>query len=543
MSLPAVLSDPVIEGEFSTEELAPTVAPETPIPSHVASDVLKGTSALALGIFLERGAGFLANILAARLAGASTFGAYSLAIGTANNVSTYAAGGIGATATRFSGKYPFDSSGYATLARVLTIVSLVSAIAAAFGLWFGAAPIAHLLHKTDLTNLLHWAAISAAGMILLECARGFFVGQRRLAALVLLSLVVGTGMVTLLPWMASTRRAVPMIVVQSCITLVSVAVCLLFARQLNLFATTSSSLPLIPMLREVWSFGFVQLVGLVGVNLAGWWLTALVARSDVTLEQISFFSIASQLRNLTGLLPGLLTEGSYSTMADTTGEHLRTPQRVMALCTYVSTGTTFTIASLGIVIAPWLLHLLYGSAYRSAGLAVAVAFAIALVHMGNAPAAARLTIASLRYAGIVNTIWALLVACVGTLLLYRGGGAALAMSVYFAAHIVSSALVLFALSRKDHVPAGLVKLFILSTGGVFVLLVLSFLRERYVGHGLSITAVMFLLFLLTLAALVILGKQYGWFPTTSAIQHMRKSTTLIVRRTVHTFFRRRSYEN
>ncbi len=65
------------------------------------------------------------------------------------------------------------------------------------GLWFGASPIAHLLGKPSLTGLLRWAAISAAGLILLECARGFFVGQRRLAALVLLSLIVGVGMVSL----------------------------------------------------------------------------------------------------------------------------------------------------------------------------------------------------------------------------------------------------------------------------------------------------------------------------------------------------------
>ena len=76
---------------------------------------MAGTSTLGLAVLVERGATFAANILAARFAGASAFGAYSVGISTANNISTYAAGGIGATATRFSGKYPYGSGTYCYL--------------------------------------------------------------------------------------------------------------------------------------------------------------------------------------------------------------------------------------------------------------------------------------------------------------------------------------------------------------------------------------------------------------------------------------------
>ncbi len=93
--------------------------------------------------------------------------AYSLAISTVNNISWYAAGGIGSTAVRFSGRYSRDSAGYRTLARVLTIISLFSSVLAALVLWLDAAPIARLLGKASLTGLLHWAALSAAGMIAL----------------------------------------------------------------------------------------------------------------------------------------------------------------------------------------------------------------------------------------------------------------------------------------------------------------------------------------------------------------------------------------
>ena len=98
--------------------------------NSVTHHLVTGTSALALGVLIERGTGFIANILAARLGGTATFGAYSLAINTANNVATYAGAGIGSTAARFSGKYPHESAGYSTIARVLTFVSIISALVA-----------------------------------------------------------------------------------------------------------------------------------------------------------------------------------------------------------------------------------------------------------------------------------------------------------------------------------------------------------------------------------------------------------------------------
>src|ERR1035441_1377623 len=152
---PAVLTDP------PPDNMIPAEGPSgAQVPPHLAKRLIGGTSTLGASICVERGFGFLANILAARFGGATTFGAYSLAITAANNMSTYAAAGIGSTAARFSGKYPLGAPGYRTLARVLVIISLVSAMLASAGLWLGAAPIAHLLHKDSLTGLLRWAGRS-----------------------------------------------------------------------------------------------------------------------------------------------------------------------------------------------------------------------------------------------------------------------------------------------------------------------------------------------------------------------------------------------
>ena len=140
-------------------ELLPdaTIAGSRGLPDSVTKHLITGTSAYGASVALERGAGFLANILAARLGGTTTFGSYALAINTATNISTYAAGQIGATAARFSGKYPQGSPGYPSLMRALAIVSLVSATIASLGLWFGAGPIAHLLGKDNFVTLLRCA--------------------------------------------------------------------------------------------------------------------------------------------------------------------------------------------------------------------------------------------------------------------------------------------------------------------------------------------------------------------------------------------------
>ena len=519
---------------LSDELLEPSSEPgrESPVPTHVAKHLVSGASALGLGVLIERGTGFLGNILAARLGGAPVFGAYSLAITTANNISTYAAGGIGATAARFSGKYPRGTSGYSTLARVLGIVSLVSALLAALALWLGARPLAHLLRKDSLTDLLRWAAFSAAGIILLECARGFFVGQRRLAALILLSILVGGGMLTLLPLAAHAHSPVRMIVSQGAITTGAVLLCLILARPLGLFSPAPSAVsagPVGPMLREVWGFGMVQLAGLIGVNLAGWWLTSLVARADTTLVQMSFFSIASQLRNIVGLAPGLLTESSYSVMSDREGEEPKTPDQVMAVCSFASTVASLLLAGLGMIVVPWALTLLYGKTYAAASVTTAIALAIGVVHMGNAPSSARLSIVSIRLTGAVNTTWAIFVAAAGAAFLFHGGSAAAAMTIYLAAHILSSTLVLVVLKRRGCVPSGVIAVFVIGTLTSVALATLAFFRDAHPERKLSLTLAMLILFSISAGILFALGRRHRWLPSPESLRRLRAKAASMVR--------------
>jgi len=499
------------------------------IPKSVAKTLIGGTSALGLGIIVERGFGFLSNLLAARLGGASTFGAYSLAITTANNISTYAAGGIGSTAIRFSGKYPRGSAGYATLSRVLLIISLVSAGVAAAGLWLGAAPIAHLLGKDSLGSLLRWAALSAAGMIMLECCRGFLVGQRRLAAILLLSCAVGIGMITLLP-AASRVGPVQMIASQGCIALGAVLLCLLFYKPLGLApsVTTQTGKPVGPMLRSVWSFGIIQLAGLIGMNAAGWWLTSLIAKADTSMVQMGFFAIAHQLRNMVALAPSLLTESGLAVMAQGEDDSHNTPDQVMAVCTFANVFASLLVAGLGIVIVPWGLTALYGNAYAAAAAATAIALATAVVHMGTAPALARLSIVSIRLSGVINTVWAIFVAGSATLfLLWRGntasGAAWKGALIYLAAHVFSAVLVITALARRKCLPNGMTGVVACGTTLSLVLVLLAFVRLQQPSLTLPISLLMSAACLASLALMLRMGNRHKWVPSLGMLKSMLRS--------------------
>ncbi len=510
MSTPTLIPDPAVLGDLTPQGSEGLPMPES---TGVGSRLLSGTAVLGASVLVERGTGFLANILAARFGGAPVFGAYALGISTANNISTYAAGGIGATATRFSGKYNLENGGYSTFTRVLTTVTVISAVIAAIALWAGAAPIANLLHKPELVHLLRLASLPAVGMIVLESARGFFVGQRRLMALGVLSISVGAGMLLLLPAMASTHHPTGMIVVQGTVTGAAVLLCVLLARPLQLFAPASSGRSQFQfgsMLREVWGFGLVQLLGLLSANLAGWWLTALVARGDTTLAQMGFFAIASQLRNLVGILPALLTESSYAVMAGEDAKAGDLPDRVMALCTYASVMVAYVLAGLGMLVVPWLLSMFYGATYQQAAVAAAVGLGVAVVQMGNAPTSARMSIVSVRWVAIGNTVWAVLVALVGTAWMHRGGSAAAAMAVFFGGHVLLALFVLLVLHSHRHLPHGLWALFAINTVGIVALQCMALLRAAHPEHMGAWTLAMFVALVVSVAILLAVGRRHDW---------------------------------
>jgi O-antigen/teichoic acid export membrane protein len=427
----------------------------SPPPQSLGSLLVSGSSALGAATLIERGFSFLANLAAARMGGAQVFGAYSVAMTTANNVASYAGAGIGTTANRFSGEYPYGSSGYRGLLKTLGLVSLVSSALAAAILWFASPWFAsYLVRNPGLAPLLRLAAISAGAIILLECLRGLLIGQRRFAALLALSALFGGGLVIVLPWSARHSPS-QMVVGQAAVALSAIMICVLAAKKLG-FTPPPSAVPETPGPRagSVMRFGAVQLVGMIGINAAGWWIASLVARTDLTLAQAGWYSVASQLRNICGMPAWLISQTAYAQLTENGAQGYGGAGRVTVLSTFVATLVSLLIAGVAAALMPWVVPHLYGKDFAGAEFAATLAVATGLIHMSAAPAAARLTVVSLPLTGIINGAWSVLLIALGTWII-PGGGAAEAAACFLAAHIFAAIAVLFVLLRIHSAPSDL----------------------------------------------------------------------------------------
>jgi hypothetical protein len=140
------------------------------------------------------------------------------------------------------------------------------------------------------------------------------------------------------------------------------------------------------------------------------------------------------------------------------------------------------------------------------------------VHMGSAPASARLSIVSIRSTAMINTVWAIFVAAAGTAFLLHGGNAARAMAIYLAAHILSSILQLIVLAWKDHIPSGVITVFSFSCFTAIALAGLSVMRGRDPGHTFSVTAIMGMIAVASWTVLFSVGRKKRWLPDSATVR-------------------------
>lgn len=416
--------------------------------------LLSGSSTLGIAALIERGLGFTANLMAARLGGAHIFGAYSVAMNAANNIASYAGAGIGNTANRFSGEYPYGKDGYGGLLRALALVSIGSAAIAALALWVAAKPLATLLLRNPgLTPLLRLAAWSAGVVILLECLRGLLIGQRRFAALLTLCALFGGGMLLLLP-LASQHGPSAMVMVQVTAGLCAVLICVAASRKLRFAPLRATPRGSGPRPGVIVRFGMVQLAGTIGINAAGWWVASLVARADISLVQAGWYSVATQLRNICSMPAWLISQTVYAQLSESSGRDYGGAGRVTLVSTIAATMVALLVAGPAVASMPWLIRHLYGRDFANAELAATLLVATGLLHMSAAPAANRLTVVSLPLTGIINGVWALIVAGLGTWWISSGGAAQAALS-FLAAHIFAALAVLISLLWLGAAPRAL----------------------------------------------------------------------------------------
>ena len=517
--LPQQTNPPVGNASVGISEIDHTSAPIedsgnvlSPAPQSLSRSLFAGAFSVGGALALERGAGFLANLLAAHIGGTAVFGAYSISLNTANNVASYAGAGIGTTATRFIADYPEGGNGRRQVIRTILLFALLSAGLAAVLLWFTAEPLAKsLLHNPALALPLKVAAISAAAFVALECCRGVFIGTREFAPFLFLSGLVGVGSLIAIPTMAHLG-ATHMVAGQAAAVLLATIVSgvLILRRQGGKSAAGPKKVENVS-LGKVWRFGLVQLGGVVGLNAAGWWTATLVARGDSTLSQVAFYTVATQWRNLCGLLPNMVQQGNFAFFTDKGSVGFGGATRVVSVSALFASILAILCAGFVIVPVPFMLRHFYGTGYTAAELPAAFAVATVIVHMGISPASSRLTVISLRWTAVINAIWSVLVIAAGSMLIPAGGATA-ATATLFAAHVLSAVLTLFALWRLGALPEGLTRVAALNITIAFLIGALAWLRTMHPEHAVLANSLLLILPVAGTLLLVRLGQSFGALP-------------------------------
>jgi O-antigen/teichoic acid export membrane protein len=450
-------------------------------------------------------------MLAARVGGPRTFGAYSVVLATAGTIAVYAGAGIGTTANRFSGQYPHDSAGYPRFVRALIIVSVSSAGVASALMLLGAAPLARFLLRNDsLTTFLRLAALSSGALVLLECCRGLLIGQRKFFSLLVVSLISGTGLIVVLP-LAARISAGAMVAGQGCVALLAVLGCVVFSRWLGIAPAKAPVDKSGPGLRPVFMFGLMQFSAVAGVSIASWWIASLVARADPSLTEMGFYAVANQFRGLAAIGPGLLVQVGYSLLTEESGETYGGPHKVMVANTFLATSLAALVAGGGIIFLPWVLLAAYGQPYMQAEIPVLLLLATAMIHMNGMPAAQRLSIISIRAFGMINVVWAALIVILGIVLVPKAGaiGAAIAFLV---AHVASHAMVIVCLLRLHELSVDYVWICLVTVVGTGGLAWVGYLRAGAPSHSPALTVLLFSLWALLLVLLGCMGVKTGSLP-------------------------------
>jgi hypothetical protein len=236
-----------------------------------------------------------------------------------------------------------------------------------------------------------------------------------------------------------------------------------------------------------------------------------VARWDVSLVQVAFYAVATQLRNVSSLIPGLVQHSNFAFFTDEGGRGFGGADHVVSVSSFASSALATVCSGIAIVALPWVLRHFYGHDYVSAEFAAVLAVATLLVHFGVAPAASRLLIISPLTAGLVNGFWAVFVVVAGTLTI-PGGGAKAATAVLFAAHMLSTFLVLVALRYRESLPSGVTMLAFLDTATAVASVSVAWLRTIHPEYALGLSLVLVGISGAMTWILLRLGQQQGAFP-------------------------------
>lgn len=305
---------------------------------------------------LHRGSLMLGAILLARSLPTGDFAAYSYFQMTVSMLSTYAAMGLGVTASRFFAEYGHQRDGAA--APLGTLLALSFGLAAVAFLVILLLPGAWLDAGVSVPQWLIALGVAAgvAGVV----PDGGILGLEKYRQASLVSLLSATCMLGM-TGVAAMRQS-PLLGMWGIVASLAVqnfGQLIVIVRTVGWQAIAGSFGWSAQILRKLASFaGPMFLVSILAGS--GTWIVGRMILASTGALEFSAYSIGLQWFALGSLLPGMVARAILPRLVRNRG---RDSRRIMKLSVFISTAPAFVLAVLGFLISPWLIAI-YGQSYR-----------------------------------------------------------------------------------------------------------------------------------------------------------------------------------
>ena len=323
---------------------------------------------------LHRGSLMLGAILLARSLPTADFAGYSYFQMTVSMLSTYAAMGLGVTASRFFAE--FGQQRDAAAAPIGTLLAL------SFGLAAGAFVLILLLPAAWLdagVNVPQWLiALGVAATVAGVVPDGGILGLEKYRQASLVSLVSAACMLGITG--AAAVRQSPLLGMWGIV----ISLVAQNLGQLGIIVRTVGWRPIADSCQ--WSaqilhklLGFAGPMFLVSVLAgSGTWIVGRMILASTGALEFSAYSIGLQWFALGSLLPGMVSRVVLPRLVRDRGQDSR---RLVRMAVLLALAPACAMAAVAFVLAPWLI-LLYGDIYRSYSLIIPLFLTVAII---NAP--------------------------------------------------------------------------------------------------------------------------------------------------------------
>lgn len=325
--------------------------------SSVNQTIAKNTFWLFGGQAMSRLMRAALVVYAARVLGASSWGAFSYALGITTFLTVLSDIGIGALLTKEAARAPEKKTAYlATALRIKLVLILVIAVIIAFvfpqlaKIPESAALIPILIFAFAFDALRDLGAALARSLEHMEIEAGVQVFTNfAIAALGFLFLAQGGG----------SRLLAVSYAAGSGIGLIAIFFAL--RKYLgNLLRAFRKEL-IGPILKTAWPFGLLGLLGVIMLNtdiiMLGW------LRAP---EEVGYYSAAQKIIQLLYVLPALFSISVFPALARTAVSDPNYAKKLLERSVALAIAAAVPIAILGVLLGDWLIPLLFGPAYLAA---------------------------------------------------------------------------------------------------------------------------------------------------------------------------------